>query len=484
MTGPAPGPTDDRLDLVVIGLGSAGRSAAELAADLGARVAAVERARPGGDCLWAGCVPSKAVVASARVAHQVRHAGAHGVVVGEPAVDLAAVWARMHAVRDAVAETDDDPGRLRAAGIDVHLGHARLVAPGVVEVGDGTSGGRTLHADHVLVATGSRPAVPDVPGLAELAPLTTEALFDADAPPPSLVVLGGGPVGVELSQALVRLGVPVTLLEREPSLLPGEEPALAARVGRALAADGIVVVTGARVSDARRDPGGDVVLAGTTPSGPATWRAADVLLAAGRVPVTDGLGLDELGVALDGGRPVVDALGRTSVPGVWAAGDVAGPHHLTHWAATAGTTAVRAALLGATGGEVGAVPWCTFSDPELARVGATTAQARALHGDDVETWTIDLAEVDRARAEGAAGAVVLVTGPRQRLLGAHVLAPAAGEVIGELALAIHDGRRLNHLAAVLHAYPTISSAIGTLAARAVRAKASRVGAARLARRRR
>lgn len=460
-------------DLVVIGLGSAGRSAAELGAALGARVAAVERDRPGGDCLWTGCIPSKALLASARVAHAVRTADRFGIAAAEPEIDLTAVWERIRRIQAGIATTDDDPDRLRSAGIEVVVGDARLVSPTTVRVGE-----RTLETRHVLVATGSRPWLPDVPGMGDATPLTTDSLFELDRPPASLVVIGAGAVGVELAQALRRLGVAVTLLERAERVLPTEEPELAGRVGATLRAEGVDVNVSVEVTAVRRDDDSTTVEA-MTPTGAQTWTAADVLLACGRSPVTDGLGLDELGVDRGPGGIVVDRRGRTSVPTVFAAGDVAGPHHLTHWAASAATVAVRAMLLRGPAAVEDVVPWCTFTDPELARVGLTVDQARAEHGDDVEVWRLDLAANDRARAEGADGAIVLVTAGRQRLVGAHVLAPGAGEVIGELALAIRDGRRLNHLAGLLHAYPTISSGVGTLAAEAVRTKAARIGAARI-----
>ncbi len=456
-------------DLVVIGLGAAGRSAAELAASLGARVTAVERARPGGDCLWTGCIPSKSLLASARVAHTLRTADRFGITAVEPEVDLRAVWARFRRVQADIAATDDDPDRLRAAGIEVLAGDAVLESPTVVRVG-----GRSLRTRHVLVATGSRPVVPDVAGLAAAGFLTSGDLFALDEPPDSLVIVGAGAVGVELAQGLGRLGVAVTLLEHAPRILPGEEPDLAEQIAATLRAEGVAVVCDVAVTRVSR-PGGCVV-AGRVGGDERTWSAAEVLIACGRTPVVDGLGLEAIGVEVGRHGVVVDRQGRTTVPTVWAAGDATGAPNLTHWAASAATVAVRAMLLPGPAEIEHVVPRCTFTDPELASVGRTTAQARAEHGDDVEVWRHDLAGNDRARADGASGAIVLVTGPRQVLLGAHVLAPGAGEVIHELTLAMCDGRRLNHLAGVLHAYPTIGSGVGALAAEAVRTKAARVGA--------
>jgi pyruvate/2-oxoglutarate dehydrogenase complex dihydrolipoamide dehydrogenase (E3) component len=462
----------DSYDLVVIGMGSAGLTAAEFAAGLGLRVAAVERHRLGGDCLWTGCVPSKALLASAKVAHAMRHADRFGIRAVEPDIDLASVWRRIRHVQSEIATTDDDPARYRSMGVEVIHGTARLTGADEVTVttGDGAGPARTLSTRFVLVCTGSRPDVPDIPGLADVGPLTNENLFDLDRPPSSMVVIGGGPIGVELAQGLVRLGVPTTIVELGTTVLGRDEPSLVTRLVAVLRRDGVDVRTGLAVSSVRLD-GDDRVV---TLSDGTELRAAGVLVATGRRPNVDELGLADLGVETNERGIVVDGRGRTSVRSVYAAGDVAGRYLFTHAAGHEAARAVRDMFFPGRGGAVDLVPWCTFTDPELAHVGLTVAEAEREFGTDTEVWRADLAHHDRTRADGATdGAIVIVTA-KDRVVGAHVLAPSAGEVIHELSLAVRDGTKLSDLADLVHVYPTVSTAVGRLAAEAAYERAHRL----------
>jgi pyruvate/2-oxoglutarate dehydrogenase complex dihydrolipoamide dehydrogenase (E3) component len=445
--------------------------AAQFAAGLGLRVGAVERARVGGDCLWTGCVPSKALLASAKAAHAMRTAGRLGLEPVDPQVDTARVWARVRAVQEDLAATTDSPEHLRAAGVDVHLGEAQLVGTNAVEVD-----GATLEARFILVATGSEPRLPPIPGLREARPLTNETVFGLERAPRSTVLVGAGPQDVELAQALVRLGVRATLLGRDASLLPRDEPELAARLADRLRAEGVDVQLGVRVERVTVQDGERVVHAPGR-----TWRAAEVLVGTGRRPVVEGLGLERLGVEVGEDGVVVDARLRTTVPTIYAAGDVAGRQRFTHTAGFEAARAVRNMFLPGRAERGFVVPWCTFTDPELAHAGLTEAQARAEHGDAVRVWRADLADSDRLRAEGTADGALHLVCARGRLVGAHVLAPAAGEVIGELTLAIEQRLKLPDLAGVVHPYPTVAIAIQQLAGRAALAGARRF--AWLARRR-
>jgi pyruvate/2-oxoglutarate dehydrogenase complex dihydrolipoamide dehydrogenase (E3) component len=445
-------------------MGSAGMVAAEFASTLGIKVAVAERGRPGGDCLWTGCVPSKALLASAKAAHTIRHADAYGLEAVGPVVDTAQVWARMAAIQAQIAATDDNPERFAAMGVDVLAGAAQLMSPTAVRVGE-------PHATRfVLLATGSRPALPAIDGLAAAGPLTSESIFALGHAPRSVVMIGGGPISVELAQALVRLGARVTVLQRGPRLLPREEPALAERLTARLGREGAELVTDAEADRVTVAADGTK----TVHAGERSWTAAEVFVGAGRTPNVDGLGLQEVGVNVGAKGVAVDAALRTSVRSIYAAGDVIGRHRFTHAAGYEAARAVRNMFLPGTSRGDYLVPWCTFTDPELAHAGLTEAQACAEHGDRrVEVWRQDLAHSDRARTDSADDGELRIVTAKGRIVGAHVLAPGAGELIGELALAIDRGLKLTDLASVVHVYPTIALAIQQVAAQAGYAKAQR-----------
>ena len=453
-------------DLVVVGLGSGGIVAAEFAARLGLKVAAIERDRVGGDCLWTGCVPSKAVIASARTAQAMRSAARVGLKPVEPEIDLSSVWLRMRSVQDRIAATDDNPDRFRAMGVEVLEGEARLTDPHRVEVA-----GRALDTRFTLLCTGSRPAVPPIDGLTEVGYLTNETLFALESPPQSLAILGGGPVGVEMAQACCRLGIEVTLLELADSLLSRDEPRLVEILGRRLVAERVDPRTAVRVVDAST-AGPRKLLRLADDRGEVA--ADDILVAVGRRPNVQGLGLEELGVEMATNGVVVDPRLRTSVGSVYAAGDVAGRFLFTHSAGHEAAQAVRNMFFPGRGRAIDLVPWCTFTEPELAHVGMTAAEARERHGPKrVRVHELPLERSDRARSDAEnEGALILATA-RDRLVGAHALAPAAAELIHELALAVSVKMRLRDLSRLVHVYPTLSTTIVMLAAEAAYERARR-----------
>ncbi|HEV2815374.1 MAG TPA: FAD-dependent oxidoreductase [Solirubrobacteraceae bacterium] len=442
-----------RYDLVVVGLGSAGIVACEFASTLPIKVAAVERARVGGDCLWTGCVPSKALLAAGRVAHHMRTAGDFGIEPVEPAIDTAKVLERIRAVQEEIARTDDNPERFeRELGIDLYRGAARLAGPNAVEVD-----GQTLQTRFALICTGSRPAAPAVPGLAEAGFLTSETVWDVERAPRSLICLGGGPVGVELAQGFRRLGVEVTVLETADRILQRDEPALVDRLVEILRAEGVDLRVGVRAERVTVEDGMKVVHAGDE-----RFAAEEVVVGVGRTPVVDGLGLEEHGVEVAPGGIVVDGSLRTSAPWVYAAGDVAGRFHFTHAAAYEGVRAVRNMFFPGRAKDDYGVPWCTFTDPELAHAGLTEAKARERFGTGVEVHRRALGHSDRARADGTeAGEIVVVT-HKGKVVGAQALAAHAGELIHELALAIDHGIKLAEVGSLIHVYPTLSTEIGRL----------------------
>jgi pyruvate/2-oxoglutarate dehydrogenase complex dihydrolipoamide dehydrogenase (E3) component len=459
----------DRYDLVIVGMGSGGMVAAEFAAGLELKVAVVERGRVGGDCLWTGCVPSKALLASAKVAHHMRTAADFGIEPVEPTVDRAKVWERIRSVQDRIARTDDDPDRFRDLGIDLVAGHARLAGPTTVDV----DGGRRLETRFVLLCTGSRPAVPPVEGLAEAGYVTSESLFALTDPPASFVTIGGGPIAVEMAQGFTRLGIDVTLLQKHARILPRDEPALVDLLVAKLREEGVDLRVDVETRRVTVESGRKVVH-GTERGRPASWAADELLVAVGRAPNIEDLGLEQLGIETGPKGVVVDDRGRTNVDTVYASGDVAGRHLFTHSAAYEGVRAVRDMFFPGKGKVVAGIPWCTFTDPELAHTGLTEAQARAQYRSGVAVWRHDLIHNDRARTDGAPEGAVLVITHKGRVVGAHILAPAAGEMIHEFALAIEEHLKLDDLSQFVHVYPTVSTSIAQIAGEAAFEKAERL----------
>jgi pyruvate/2-oxoglutarate dehydrogenase complex dihydrolipoamide dehydrogenase (E3) component len=450
-----------KYDLVIIGLGSGGIIAAHFAAgELGLKVAAVERGRIGGDCLWTGCVPSKSLIASARVAHTVREAHHFGVSAGEPQIDLAAVWGRIKTVQATIAATDHSPDRFHELGIDLIEGEGRVT--GYSEVTVETAGDvRQLDTRFVLVCTGSRPAIPPIPGLAEVDYLTSENIFELERPPESLVMIGGGPVASEMAQAMVRLGVPTTVLEMGPRLVPRDEPELADRLARLLRAEGVDIHLSTAVTAVR--PGGDGVI---VEADERQFTAAGLVIATGRTANVESLGLDKFGIPAGAAGVEVDGRNRTLVPSIYVVGDAAaGRPRFTHSAAYDAVLAVRDMFLPGRGNPPHLVPWCTFTDPELAHAGLTAVEARQRYGDRaVNVYRRELAHNDRARADGHTDGLLMIVTAKDRIVGAHALSPAAGELIHELAAAIKFGIGIDELSELVHIYPTIATGIGRMAA--------------------
>ena len=433
-----------RYDLVVLGGGTGGLVSSLIAAGTGARVALVERERTGGDCLWTGCVPSKSLIAAASLAHRMRHAADVGLEPVEPRIEFAAVMDHVwRAIR--TIEPHDSPERLRAAGIDVIHAAGHFSGPGRIQAGD-----RELRFRAAIIATGSRPAVPPIPGLEAVEPLTTDTVWDLRELPARLVVLGGGPIGCELSQAFARLGAQVTLVEMADRLLLKEEPRASHLIAQRLGQEGVDVRVGHAATTIRS---GQLILE----SGDAA--AFDrILVATGRAPRTSDLGLDAVGVATDDAAAVdVDRRLRTSAAGIYAVGDVTALLPFTHVAAHHARIATPNALFHTRTKTSQTLPWVTFTDPEVARVGLTEAQARQRWGPRAIVAEHDYAELDRAITAGEAyGFAKLVADPRGRLVGATVAAPAAGEAIAELVAWISRGEKIDAVSRSVHAYPTFA----------------------------
>lgn len=424
-------------DLLVIGGGTAGLVGARTAAALGASVLLVERARTGGDCLWTGCVPSKAFLAAANAAAGARAAARFGVHAAPVRVDFAEV---MEHVRSAIraVEPADSPESLRAAGVAVVHGQVRFTGSHTALVDDAPARFR-----QALIATGSQPLLPDIPGLAGVSPLTSDTVWELTALPERLVVLGGGSVGCELGQALSRLGSRVTIIEAAERLLGAEDPDASRLVTAALAEDGATVLAGNPATAVEVDT---VVLGDGRRVG-----FDAVLVALGRSADTSGLDVSAAGVEVDEqGFVLVDEHLRTTNLRVWAAGDVTGHAQLTHVAGVHAATAVTNAVLGLRRrAETTTVPRVTFTDPELASVGLGSGAP------GVSARTVKHEEVDRAITEKRPhGYTRLILGRKGRIVGASIVGPRAGETLAELTLAIARGVTASELAGVIHPYPT------------------------------
>ena len=447
-------------NLVVIGAGAAGLVASYVAAAAKARVTLVESGAMGGDCLNTGCVPSKALLHVARKVHAMRHAAALGIASAPPVVDFAAV---MRHVREVVAEVapHDSVERYTTLGVEVLRGRARITSPWTVQI-EGEEGTVELSTRSIVVAAGARPLVPPIPGLDQVGYLSSDTVWGLRELPRRLLVLGGGPIGCELAQAFARLGSQVTLMEMQPRILVREDVEVAAQVEAALRADGVELLAGHKALQARVEAGERRMLA-QGPGGDVEVVFDTLLCALGRAARTQGYGLQELGVELRANGTVqAGATLRTNIPSIYVCGDVTGPLQFTHVAAhQAWTASVNALLDGwwSLKSDLSVIPWTTFTDPEVARVGLSESEARA-RGIAFEVTRYDIAELDRAIAEGAtAGFVKVLTPPgKDRILGATIVGAHAGELLAEFVLAMRRGLGLGAILGTVHAYPTWSEA--------------------------
>ncbi len=430
-------------DIVAIGGGTAGLVAAAGSAYLGARSALVERDRLGGDCLWTGCIPSKALIASAKGAKGMADAARLGLTPESPPHDFGSVMNRMRKARGVVAH-HDDPERFRAMGVAVHHGFAHFVGPKVIEV----EGVGRIRSKRFVIATGAEAFVPAIPGLADAGYLTNATVFDAETRPDRLIVLGGGPIGLELAQVYQRLGSKVTVLEMLPQLLPKEDPDVAAVLRTKLEEDGIKIFTGQKVIQVEVEDGVKVALT----DGANRHEADEILVATGRKANTGELGLEDIGVNVDRGITVDDHL-STTAPGIWAAGDVTGGLQFTHVAEYMAKTVIQNALLPVKKkANYSNVPWVTYTDPEVAHVGLSEAAATAL---GAKTYRYDFADLDRAIADGdTTGFVKLSADKKGRLLGATIVGGGAGELIFPLVFAQTHGIPLPKISNTIFPYPT------------------------------
>ncbi len=437
-------------DLCIIGAGSGGLSVAAGAVQMGASVVLIEKGEMGGDCLNTGCVPSKALIAAAHAAHAVRDGKRFGVHAASPEIRFAEVHDHVHGVIGAIAP-HDSVERFEGLGVHVIKAAGRFLDGETVE-----AGGQGIWARRFVIATGSRAAVPPVAGLAEAGYLTNETIFDLRERPEHLIVIGGGPIGIEMAQSFRRLGSQVTVVEKF-GILARDEPEAVKVVRDQLLREGVTLLEKVGISEVRRDDAGiTVTLDGDSSVGSAVT-GSHLLIAAGRRPNIESLGLEAAGVAFTAKGVTVDARLLTSNRRIFAIGDVAGGPQFTHVAGYHAGIVIRNALFAMPAKvDYAALPWVTYTDPELAHAGLTEADARkAGHDVQVLTWSFEMN--DRAQAEGATqGLAKVVLGAKGRILGATIVGPRAGELIGAWCLAISAKLGIGAVASAVLPYPTLS----------------------------
>jgi len=448
--------TFDR-NMVVIGAGSAGLVTAYIAAAVKAKVTLIERHKMGGDCLNTGCVPSKALIKTAKLLHQIRHASDYGVKSASAELDFAQAMERVKKVV-ATVEPHDSVERYTGLGVECVKGSARITSPWSVEVDLAEGGKRTFTARNIVIATGARPFIPPIPGLQEANPLHSDNVWDLRVQPKRLVVLGGGPIGSELAQAFARLGSKVTQVEMLPRIMAKEDPEFSEMVARRFREEGIDVLVGHKAKEVRVEGGEKVVI--VEHEGAEKRIACDeILCAVGRAANTQGFGLEELGVGLTKQRTVdVNEYLQATYPNIYACGDAIGPYQFTH---TASHTAWYCAVNGLFGRfkkfkvDYSVIPWATFTDPEVARVGLNETEAKE-KGIAYDVFTYGIDDLDRAIAESENHGLVKVLTAKgsDRIIGCTIAGANAGEIIVEFVAAMRHGFGLNKILGTIHIYPT------------------------------
>lgn len=435
-----------KYDIVIIGGGSAGLVVASAAAQLKAKVALVERHKLGGDCLWFGCVPSKSLIHASRVAYQVKNAARFGIYTEPPEIEFAKVTGHVQQVI-ANIQPHDSPERFRGLGVEVIFGEGKFIDKKTFEVD-----GQQLTARAFVIATGSRPAIPSVEGLHSADFLTNEKVFDLKERPNSLVIIGAGPIGCELGQAFSRLGSNVTIISSKSHILPKEEPEAALVVQKQFESEGINILKEVRAEKVEVVDGKKQVTAGGK-----NIIVDEILVAGGRLPNVESLNLEVAGVEV--GKPgiIVNEKLQTTNSKIYACGDVIGGYQFTHVAGYEAVVALTNALFFPISKvNYRVIPWATFTDPELARVGLTEKQAKERYGDDVCVLKQPFSGVDRAQAEAATtGFGKIITKGNGEILGAHLVGISAGELIHEIVLAMSHKLPVSALTGI-HVYPTLS----------------------------
>lgn len=442
-------------DMIAIGAGAGGFVSSKVAAGFGKKVAMIEKARLGGECTNAGCIPSKALLKAAAVAHQARHLSSYGLALDNGSVSAKNV---MQYVRGAVKKVyDSHPAEVfEKAGITVLYGAPRFLDSHRIDLG-----GRTISSKYFMLCTGSSAFVPPLEGLSSVPYFTNENIFEIETIPQSLIVLGGGPIGIELASAYNRLGVAATVVEMGDRILPRDDQELVAMLSQRLAAEGLRIMTGTRALKVARNGNEIVLTVETGQKQQEELRSASLLVAAGRKPNVDGLDLEKAGVQYGPKGIVTDAHLRTTAPNIFACGDVVGPYQFSHMTEYQAVTATGNMFLPFKKKiDYNMVAWCTFTDPELAHVGVTEEEARERYGDKIRIYRMGYGDMDRGRTDSTEfGMAKYVVGPKGKLLGAHILGERAGDIIHEAQVLRHLDLPFSAIARMIHIYPTYTDMV-------------------------
>ncbi|MHC4370994.1 MAG: dihydrolipoyl dehydrogenase family protein, partial [Planctomycetota bacterium] len=443
-------------DVVIIGAGSGGLVACKVANGLGKRTALIEKNKLGGDCTWFGCIPSKTLIKSANIAHQTTRLREFGLRTRGP-VEFNAKKVMAHVRAVVQADADGHPPEMfEAEGINVLFGAARFLDANNLMAGD-----KKISSKKFVICTGSHPFVPPIPGLDETPYLTNETIFDIETLPESMIVLGTGPIGIELSAALNRLGVKVTILQRSGNILKRDDPELVDRLVEILRGEGVEILTDTKTTGFTRQ-GGKTIADIEDEKGQRQIEAESVLVAVGRRPNLEDLDLEKAGVKFDAAGVKVDRHLRTTAKNIYACGDVVPPYLFTHVAEYEAIVATTNACFGLPLKKVNYdnVLWATYTDPELAHAGLTEEQARSRYGDKIRIYRWEHKDVDRAKTDLAQnGLSKFICNSKGRLLGIHILGHGAGELMHEAQLAKSLGLPFSKIASVIHAYPSYSDAV-------------------------
>ncbi|HLG29137.1 MAG TPA: mercuric reductase, partial [Candidatus Brocadiales bacterium] len=441
-------------DLTVIGGGAGGLVVTSGAVQLGARVALVEKNKLGGDCLYQGCVPTKTLIQSAKIASLIKRAKEYGLDDTNASFDFKNIMSRMRNVISKVGE-HDDPKRFENLGVKVFFGNGRFIDRHTFELN-----GRTIKSRKFVISTGSRAVAVPIKGLEHIKYLNNESALNLDYLPKSIIILGAGPIGIEFAQVFARFGSKVTVIEKMGQILPREDKEISDILESILKEEGIDIHTCVNVDHVKQEGNLKVVVAECSGQ-EKTYQADEFMLAIGRAPNLEGLNLEAAGVKVERRAIMVNRTMRTTVRNIWACGDVTGQYLFTHAAEYQAGLVVANALIPfmKRKADYSVVPWVTYADPELGRVGLTEDEAREKYG-DVKVYRYDVKELDRAIIEGEdKGIIKIICTKNGKILGAHVLAPQGGELLHEFALAMQNNIGVKGITGTMHVYPTLSQAV-------------------------